>query len=81
MSNPTDKHSRAVHHRNAQSAHLTDTQTPPFANQLTAVCQCVLFPLKLPRRLVLPIGFANRQPRTSRLTNHHHYTIAITLTV
>jgi hypothetical protein len=44
-----DKHGRAVHHGTAQSAHLTDTQTSPFANRLTAVCRCTLFLPKLPR--------------------------------
>jgi hypothetical protein len=33
-----DEHSCAVRHGTAQSAHLTDTQTSPFASWLTAVC-------------------------------------------
>jgi hypothetical protein len=49
----TDKHGHAVHHGTAQLAHLTDTQTSPFANQLTAVCQCTLFLPKLPCHSVL----------------------------
>jgi hypothetical protein len=43
-----DELGRAVHHGTAQSAHLTDTQTSPFADRLTAVCRCALFLLKLP---------------------------------
>jgi hypothetical protein len=39
-----DKHSHAVHHRTTQSAHLTITQTSPFADWLTVVCRHVLFP-------------------------------------
>jgi hypothetical protein len=50
---PGDEHSRAVHHGTAQSAHLTDTQTSPFADRLTAVCRRALFPPKLPRRSAL----------------------------
>jgi hypothetical protein len=48
-----DEHGRAVHHGTAQLAHLTNTQTSPFADRLTAVCQRTLFPPKLPRHLVL----------------------------
>jgi hypothetical protein len=49
----TDEHGRPVHHGTGQSAQLTDTQTSPFADRLTAVCRRALFPPKLPRRLAL----------------------------
>jgi hypothetical protein len=73
-----DKHGRTVHHGTAQSAHLTDTQTSPFANRLAAVCQCALFPLKLPCRLALlhwlcQLSTKDRLTYQSPPLYHHYY--------
>jgi hypothetical protein len=73
-----DKHGRAVHHGTAQSAHLTNTQTLPFANRLTAVCRCTLFPPKLPCRSALlhwlcRLSTEDRPTYRSPPLYHHYY--------